>query len=165
MTVITHEALGRLEFDDQGVADTHVALGDRHIDVDVNFEGEIDAGTLDQPARAVANIADLDQRSKDALREDLAEGDEDGAVPLYKAHHLDEIEPNVLKKLFSVAMVEDIDDDTFLGALKLIRVGIYPDSEDATIVCDYSIDPDATNYLVSVVFDSDGELVDVTLES
>ncbi len=54
-------------------------------------------------------------------------------------------------------------DETFLRSMTLVRVGIYPESEE--IVCDYTIGLDVTNYLVAVAFGANGEVCNVSLES
>ena len=165
MAVITHQTLGRLEFDEQGVADTTVRLETGDVAVDITFEDEVLAELLDPPAAVVTNAAELERTGREALGADLATSGDDGAMPLYKAHLLAELAPETLRALFGVSAVSDIDDATFLDGMKLVRIGVYPESDEDAIVCDYTISPELTNYLVAVSFDRQGALLDVSLES
>ena len=84
-------------------------------------------------------------------------------MPLYRSHHIAELEPSLARRFFDVERMDPAADETFLRSMRLVRIGIYPESEE--IVCDYTIGVDVTNYLVAVSFGSNGEVRDVSLES
>ena len=42
--------------------------------------------------------------------------------------------------------------EPLLSRLFLVRVGLYPEDEDQRLLLDYSIDPDVTDYVLSVSF-------------
>lgn len=46
--------------------------------------------------------------------------------------------------------------ELLLARLQLCRVGVYPQDPDASLVLDYSINRDVTNYLLAVSFDGHG---------
>jgi len=52
-----------------------------------------------------------------------------------------------------------------LTKLKLIRVGLYPTSEDNFAIFDYSIGEEITDYLVVINTDENGQLDYMTMES
>ena len=52
-----------------------------------------------------------------------------------------------------------------LKKLHLVRVGLYPDSEEQFAIFDYSIGKDLTNYLVVINTDENGNLDYMTMES
>ena len=160
--VLTHEQLGRLAFDRDGVAETTVTLAGAAIPMDVNFEGEPDAERLSGPAKLVSDIAVLDERARKAMSEDLARGEGGEALHLYKSHHAEELGEDTLTKRLGV---EKLDDAAFVAGLQLARIGIYPESSDAAIVCDYTIGAELTNYLVVVSFDAEGRVASLAFES
>lgn len=84
-------------------------------------------------------------------------------MPLYRSHHLAELEPSRVRQFFDVERSDPAADETFLRSMRLVRLGIYPESEE--VVCDYTIGPDVTSYLVAVAFGVDGEVCNVSLES
>jgi hypothetical protein len=52
-----------------------------------------------------------------------------------------------------------------LSKLHLVRVGLYPDSEDEFAIFDYSIGQELTQYLVVINTNEDGEIDYMTMES
>jgi hypothetical protein len=55
--------------------------------------------------------------------------------------------------------------EQLLAALQLVRIGLYPESADAVVVLDYTIDRRATDYLLVANFNAEGKLLDITMES
>ena len=64
---------------------------------------------------------------------------------LYRSHHIAEFEPSLARGFFDLERSDRGADE---ASMTLVRVGIYPESEE--IVCDYTIGLDVTNYLVGV---------------
>jgi hypothetical protein len=162
MTTMTLDIL-RLEFDRDGYASTQVDLDGQKVEVDVSFRDGVRRALLERLAPRVAEVRHLDSDARRSLRENLAHGNEDDAMPLYRSHHLAELEPSLARRFFDVECSDPAADETFLQSMRLVRIGIYPDSEE--IVCDYTIGPDVTNYLVAVAFGANGKVYDVSLES
>ncbi len=55
--------------------------------------------------------------------------------------------------------------EPLLSRLILVRVGLYPEDEDQRILLDYAIDPDVTDYRLSVSFNLKRQPTGVDLES
>jgi hypothetical protein len=165
METVTVPVLGCLDFDEAGFAETTLELGGQRIQVDVSLEAGLDVVALEHAAGLMANFARLEEEARKAMREDLASGDDEAVMVLYRAHHLAELEDAVTRDFFDRSAVAPAEDDTFLRALKLARVGIYPKSPEEMIVCDYTIGVEVTNYLVAVAFDSSGSVSAMSLES
>ncbi len=92
--------------------------------------------------------------------------DEDGdTVKFYLEHHLEEVGKDELSNLinFEDATIEP--EKQLLKKLKLVRVGLYPESKDDFAVFDYSIGERITNYLVVINTDEKGQLDYMTMES
>ena len=163
-TKITDARLGPLEFED-GCADTTVKHREAVVPVDVNFEGDPDARVLAVPAALVADVAKLDVEARKALAADLRSGDPDGATPLYRSHHFEELDNEVLESLFGTDSATGLSDQAFLEAFRLVRIGVYPEEADAAVLCDYSLGEELTDYLLSVAFGTGGVVQNVSMES
>jgi hypothetical protein len=156
---MTLDLLG-LEFDDRGYASTQVDFDGQQVDVDVIFDHGVRRALLEGLASRI-DVQRLDFDARQSLRENLACGDADDAMPLYRSFHISELEPSLAGQFFDVE-ASPATDETFLRSMKLVGVGIYPESE--TIVCDYTIGREVTNYMVAVTFASSGKAT-VSLES
>ena len=84
---------------------------------------------------------------------------------LYLTHHHEELPPEDYRRLFGVSAPDLANPQPLLSRMALVRVGLYPENDDRRILLDYSIDPDTTNYLLCVAFNSVGKPVAVDLES
>jgi hypothetical protein len=152
-----------LQFGRDGHAKTQVEFDGQEVRVDVTFREGVRRALLEDLAPRVADVQRLDSDARQSLREDLARGDNHDAMPLYRSHHIAELEPSLARRFFDVDLDDPATDQTFLRSMRLIRVGIYPESGE--IVCDYTIGPEVTNYLVAVTFGPNGKVRDVALES
>jgi hypothetical protein len=152
-----------LAFGDDGCASTHVDLNGQDVEVEVSFDRGVQRPLLEQLLPRVADLRRLDGDARESLRENLARGDEDDAMPLYRSHHIAELEPETAGRFFCLEGDASGVDETFLRSLRLVRVGIHPESGE--IVCDYTIGTEVTNYLVAVTFGPDGMVHDVSMES
>lgn len=130
--------------------------------VEIDVEG-VSNELLERIAPRVADLRHLDFEARQSLRENLAGTGEFDAMPLYRSHHIDELEPSLARRFFDVDRSDPAADETFLRSMKLVRVGVYTESE--RIVCDYTIGRDVTNYVVAVAFGADGKVYDVDMES
>lgn len=91
--------------------------------------------------------------------------DEDcDTVIFYLNHHLEEFKKE-LSNLVNFDNTTTEPEQQLLTKLKLVRVGLYPDSEDNFVTFDYSIGQDITNYLVVTNTDENGQLDYMTMES
>src|SRR4051812_1077883 len=135
------------------------------IPVDINADG--DAFTKDMLAEIATFIADaarFDEIARDALKAEFTEKPE-GNVGTYLSHHAEELGEKDLLRIFGTADPDDLEIDHLLDALQLKRIGLYPGSEEFSAVFDYTIDEEATDYILAVEFDNDGELYGISMDS
>ena len=136
------------------------------VPVDINVEGE-DAFTrslLDEVKDFIADATRFDEIARDAFK---AEHDEkpDGTVATYLSHHAEELSEKDLLKIFGVADPDELTIEHLLDALQLKRIGLFPGSDDLTAVFDYTIDLEATDYILAMEFDRDGEVIGISMDS
>ena len=130
--------------------------------VDFNVDGDVLAqADVDAVAPFLAKVDEFDRLAR-RMFEELRE---DGAVASYVEHHLEEFDAADLTGLFGTADPAAIDARRFLSKLALHRIGLYPDAEDASAVFDYTIGRGLTQYVLTVGFDREGDVVAVEMES
>lgn len=135
------------------------------VPVDVNVDG--DAFTrpmLEEIKVFIADAARFDEISREALEREHDEKPE-GTVATYLSHHAEELSEKELAKIFGVDDPDDLTIDHLVDALQLKRIGLYPGSDDLTAVFDYTIDEEATDYILAVEFDRDGEVIGISMDS
>jgi hypothetical protein len=130
--------------------------------VDFNVRGaEMTQALLDRVANFVVERERFDRIARSAILANHAENTDFISGRGYLAHHVAELR----RHYFGTAEPEAIGLDQLLAALKLVRIGLYPESKDAAAVFDYTIDRRATDYLLVANFNMAGKLLDITMES
>lgn len=167
MKALAHPVFGEVKVDsDDGIDwSGERSLHGHVVTVDLTLPGgETNPGAcLDKVAPFVKDLAAFDANAREALGQDYEEGP-DSAVGGYLDHHLDELDPKVITKIFGV-VPEAVDLHAFLRAARLARVGLYPSELDRCAVFDYTIGKDVTQYVLSVAFDGEGEVTSIDMES
>lgn len=165
MPRIQHPSLGVLDFDEQGAADGKVELRGAEIEFDVWFEDDVNADLLEPVASLVARAEELHEANLVAIRADLGGDDPDSATRAHLDFHLEHLDPDELARVFGVREASRIDAGLYIGALRLRRLGAYPDASSPYLIWDYGFDPNLTDHLVCVVRDLGGEITQVCMES
>jgi len=168
MAALQHPVFGALDLDSSGGIswEGQRTLSKRDVALELTVMGGPLADVqklVDEAAPFVAELASFDAKARECLRIDHDEAP-DSAVVLYMDHHLEELSPELLLSMFGKKPAA-VDRDSFLAALCLARVGLYPDDTDRSAVFDYTIDAEATQYLLVVTFDSEGEVIAIDMES
>ena len=145
--------------------DVDIEFNGNEIQIDLNFENKaIDLATMDKVKNFIENIEKFDNLNKTYILDDY--NDEEGdTVKFYLEDHLEEIGKDELSTLINFDDTTIELEQQLLAKLKLVRVGLYPDSEDNFAIFDYSIGQDITNYLVVINTDENGQLDYMTMES
>ena len=145
--------------------DVDIEFNGNQIQIDLNFETKtIDTLTMDKVKNFIENIDKFDKLNKTYILNDY--NDEDGdTVKFYLEHHLEEVGKDELSTLINFDDSKTEPEQQLLTKLKLVRVGLYPTSEDNFAIFDYSIGEEITNYLVVINTDENGELDYMTMES
>jgi hypothetical protein len=135
------------------------------VPVDINADG--DSFTKDMLAEIaifIAEAARFDEIARDAFKAEFTDKPE-GTVGTYLSHHAEELGEKDLLKIFGIEDPDDLDINHLLEALQLKRIGLYPGSEGYVAVFDYTIDAEATDYILVVEFDNDGEVYGISMDS
>ena len=145
--------------------DVDIVFNGNEIQIDLNFENKaIDIATMDKVKNFIENIEKFDNLNKTYILDDY--NDEEGdTVKFYLEDHLEEIGKDELSTLINFDDTTIELEQQLLAKLKLVRVGLYPESEDNFAIFDYSIGQDITNYLVVINTDENGQLEYMTMES
>lgn len=145
--------------------DVNIDFNNTEIQVDLNFENStIDIKRLDIAKQFIENIRIHDLKNRKYIQDDYDDDDAD-TVRFYIENHLEELATDDLDELIGVGVKTTDRSKLLLKKLQLVRVGIYPDSEDQFAIFDYSIGKDLTNYLVVINTDENGNLDYMTMES
>jgi hypothetical protein len=135
------------------------------VPVDINSEG--DAFTremLDEIRVFISDAARFDDIAREAFKAEFTEKPE-GNVGTYLSHHAEELGEKELLRIFGTADPDDLTIEHLLDALQLKRIGLYPGSDDLAAVFDYTIDDEATDYILAMEFDRDGEVYGISMDS
>ncbi len=145
--------------------DVDIEFNGNEIQIDLNFDNKaIDIATMDKVKNFIENIEKFDNLNKTYILDDY--NDEEGdTVKFYLEDHLEEIGKDELSTLINFDDTTIELEQQLLAKLKLVRVGLYPESEDNFAIFDYSIGQDITNYLVVINTDENGQLEYMTMES
>jgi hypothetical protein len=158
--------LGAIDPSAPGFWDTNVSFAGRVVTVDLTIEEPgLSTSVLRELPQSLSDLEPLDRAARAAILSDAQSGDDDAAAVLYLTHHHEVLSREDYQRLFGVMVPDLTDPGPLLRRLALVRVGLYPEQEDRRILLDYSIDPDATSYLLSVSFDSHDDVTAVDLES
>ncbi len=166
MTEFTLPYFGKLSSDNlEEYYDVDIDFKGSKVQVDLNFENNsIDRSTVDTLKNFIENIEKFDKLNKVYILNDYH--DEEGdTVKFYMEHHLQEMEEDELSALIDFENKTIDPEQQLLAKLELVRIGLYPDSEDSFAIFDYSIGEDITNYLVVINTDASGQLAYMTMES
>ncbi|AZA80753.1 hypothetical protein C1637_11985 [Chryseobacterium lactis] len=145
--------------------DVNIDFKGNEILLDLNFENSsIDTPKLDKVKNFLENIEKFDKLNKTYIVEDYHDQDGD-TVKYYIEHHLEEIDQDELSTLINFDDPDTKPEQQLLAKLELVRVGLYPDSEDHFAILDYSIGEEITDYLVTINTDENGQLDYMSMES
>jgi hypothetical protein len=135
------------------------------VPVDINVEGDtFTRSMLDEIREFIADAARFDEIAREAFKAEHAEKPE-GTVATYLSHHAEELSEKELLEIFGVTDPDDLTIEHLIDALQLERIGLYPESGGFTALFDYTIDEEATDYILSMEFDRDGEVFGISMES
>ncbi|MDB5202361.1 MAG: hypothetical protein JWQ27_1770 [Ferruginibacter sp.] len=145
--------------------DAVIEFNGHELQLDLNFETKaIDASRLETMKRFIENIRIYDGNNKGYIQKDYADDDGDTVKP-YLQHHLDELAEDDLEDLLLPGSKLETHEKQLLTKLHLIRVGLYPQSEDMFASFDYSLGAELTNYVIVIDTDENGNLNYMTMES
>lgn len=166
MTNFSMPHFGQLNLESlQEYCSTAIEFNKTKVEIDLNFESKtIDLEAMMAAKTIIEKLSELDQQNKAHIDRDYNDKDGDSAR-FYLDFHLEEIGEQELITLFGLSGETTELEKQLLDKIHLIRVGLYPDSEEIFAVFDYSLGREVTNYLIVVNLDKEGELDYITVES
>ncbi|CAN5877434.1 hypothetical protein BH11BAC4_BH11BAC4_17840 [soil metagenome] len=145
--------------------DVNIHFNNTEIQIDLNFDNKsIAPARLETVKHFIENIRIHDLKNKEYIQQDYKDEDSD-TVKFYLEQHLEELGETELASLIDPGSKSTDHEKQLLKKLQLVRVGLYPDSEDQFAIFDYSIGQEITNYLVVLNTDENGNLEYMTMES
>ncbi|HEX6361196.1 DUF2004 domain-containing protein [Actinophytocola sp.] len=160
---MTHPVLGAVEVDDTvGLSwRASVDLAGREVDLSYDPGDEpLDESQVETLAAVAARLTDLDRSARQTMLADYVEDLEIEGAGSYLLHHVEELGEDQVATALGIAT--PINAERFVGALRLVRVGVDPDEP---MVLDYTIDENLTNYVIAVSIDTEGNVVSINTES
>lgn len=143
--------------------ETEITVDGRQVEVDINFdEGSTDASTLNKINKWLSNASKLNEIGLATIQEDYKSGE---TVREYIEHHMEELDEDDLSQLLKSAKGGATKEEKILSAIKLKRIGFYPQTEERFLNLDYTLEGELTDYLVVLDFTEDGKLHYITTES
>lgn len=147
--------------------DAEVEYKDAEVSLDINFE----ESTLEQHIAMrikyiLENIEVYDIKNRVYIDANYAK-ENNSLVSDFVNYHLEEIGDEIGEDI-NIDLEASDRDEQFIKKLKLIRLGLYPDSKSENggfAVFDYSIDPEVTDQLLVVNVDAEGNLQHISWES
>lgn len=159
--------IGHVDFpnNSDGCWEFSLSRADGSVGVDFNVDGdEMTKQGFDRVKQFVEQADAFESSARKAIKADFA-SDPDGSSALYLSHHAENLDAEERLKYFGSKDTAALGVEHLLSSLHLQRIGLYPDSEDYVAVFDYSLDPDTTQYILAVEFDSSGRVVGISMDS
>lgn len=141
----------------------------KSVDLDVQFK-EVNDDNLKKVTEALIDLDRLEKIASDSIAEDFSNG---GGVEYY----INEWNEDILGQIFTEeeleAYISDTDknismEERLLSKLRLVRVGIYAESEDSFVVMDYAfgydMDKGFRDNMLVVKMDKNYKVCDISTE-
>lgn len=167
MTSFELAPIGRVDFPNvaDGYWEFELPRADQPVRVDFNVEGpEMTKRAFDAVKQFVERADAFDAAARTAIREDF-DSDADSSSALYLSHHAEEFTQAQRLEYFGAEPPTTLTVEHLLRGLRLRRIGLYPESDDYLAVFDYSVDEEATQYILAVEFDASGSVVGISMDS
>lgn len=102
------------------------------------------------------NIKEREKAAISAIKSAFGSPDQEYGVTMFADHHIDELEPEYWLKHLGTNKPDP---------RKVLDLLVLREHWDEDRVFDFTLPEDVTNYVISVQFDEDGEVEDITMES
>jgi hypothetical protein len=159
--------IGRVDFpnNSDGYWEFSLSRADQSVLVDFNVDSDgMTKQGFDRVKQFVEQADTFESAAREAIKADFG-SDPDGSSALYLSHHAENLDDEERLEYFGTKDTAALGVEHLLSSLHLQRIGLYPDSEDYAAIFDYSLDPDATQYILAVEFDSSGRIVGISMDS
>jgi hypothetical protein len=106
-----------------------------------------------------AEIKKREATARAAIKTAFGTADDEFGATLFVSHHLEELDSSYWKKHLSTQTPDPH------RVLELLELRSHWGGQDEINTFDFTLPEDATNYVISVAFDEDGEVSGITMES
>jgi hypothetical protein len=145
--------------------DVDIELGLGKIQIDLNFENKIiESKRLDKVKEFIEKLNALHLNNLKYIEQDY-NNEQCDTVRTYVDYHMEEFNQEELSGLVDLKNPTITAKEQLVQKLRLVRLGLYPDSEKRFATFDYSIGKDLTDQLVVINTDENGVLDYMTMES
>lgn len=145
--------------------DVDIEFKGQKVQIDLNFEKKkIEPKRLEIAKWFIENISEFDTKNKRHIEQDFADKDCD-TVRTYVEHYMEYFDRSELSNFIDFDNKTISPENQLIKSLRLVRMGLYPDSDENFATFDYSISPDTTDQLVVIFTQSNGEMDYMTMES
>lgn len=142
-----------------------VEIDKQKIKIDLNFDNaKPSAEELNTLNSFLIQLSETIKVNTTEIRKEF-ESSEDNTVREYISHHLSEISKDELHQLIDPNDKTKSDEEKLFANIRLIRAGIYPQDQEQYAVFDYTIGEKYTQYLIVVITDKAGKIIDIVMES
>jgi len=142
-----------------------ILIDGNDIKLDLNFEAkETNNVELNLTNEFIAKLETYDKKNQTEFYNDFTNNAE-STIKEYIEHHLDELNNEEVNSIIKDDNSSDSNDKKLLKSLKLKRIGIYPYDKENFAIFDYTISEELTQYLITVYLNSNGEIMDISMES
>lgn len=143
--------------------ETTIEFQNREIELDINTDAVL--GENNWVKQYEEYISKLETFKEKIDKEIIKDFENDGVTKEWIDFHSEEL----IESIEENGTLDNCDkslpiDRQILSALKLNRIGIYPEYEDYA-VWDYILDDEISDEILVIVTDKNGEIVDITWES
>lgn len=157
---------GEIELDSPDETyETVIEYNGKAVHAEMTFEGDkVRASDLKKVELLLSNLKEFDEKCRQYIDRDYRDSDGE-TVKLYIEHHLQEISKSDLSKVIDFSDSGTSIEKQMLDKLRMLRVSLYPDSEDQFATFDYTLGEEITDYLIVIETDAKGGLEYMTMES
>lgn len=143
--------------------EAEASLNGKDFSIDLNFENkQAETDVIDTIRHFIDNIRIHDINNKKKIEFDFFEED---TVVEYIQHHLDELATADVEDLIGRNVKPDMQAESLMKKMHLVRVGIYPESKDTFAIFDYSPGKELTDHIIAIDTDKNGNFIQLNWES
>ncbi len=138
-------------------------LNGKRFSIDLNFE--INVTSVETAAyirHFIDNIRIHDINNKKKIEFDFFEED---TVAGYIDHQLDELSTADIEEIIGRNVKPDLQPESLMKKMQLVRVGIYPENKEQFAIFDYSFGNELTSQVIAIDTDENGNFIQLNWES
>ena len=133
------------------------------VEIDLNFESDtVDTSILKKVSNYTLSIDSDASKAFEAVSKDWDLDGNSETARHYMQHHLDNFTQDEIDAIFPPGKT---DKEKFMGALSLVRIGLYPEDAEAYAIYDIQFPEEQTNYLMAVTFNEEHEVSYISMDS